>query len=78
MTISKHVALPFNTMGDSPLLGSGSVNPNIDYRLQKLKKKNVVWVELLRFLEVVHFLMITTMLLTQCAYKQIRNYSNTS
>ena len=26
-------------MGDSPLLGSGSVNPNIDYRLQKLKKK---------------------------------------
>ena len=39
MTISKHVALPFNTMGDSPLLGSGSVNPNIDYRLQKLKKK---------------------------------------
>ena len=39
MTISKHVALPFNTMGDSPLVGSGSVNPNIDYRLQKLKKK---------------------------------------
>ena len=39
MTISKYVALPFNTMGDSPLLGSGSVNPNIDYRLQKLKKK---------------------------------------
>ena len=26
-------------MGDSPLVGSGSVNPNIDYRLQKLKKK---------------------------------------
>ena len=39
MTISKHVALPFNTMGDSPLVRSGSVNPNIDYRLQKLKKK---------------------------------------
>ena len=39
MTISKHVALPFNTMGDSPLVGSGSVNPNIDYRLQKLKQK---------------------------------------
>ena len=39
MTISKHVALPFNTMGYSPLVGSGSVNPNIDYCLQKLKKK---------------------------------------
>ena len=39
MTISKHVALPFNTMGDSPLVGRGSVNTNIDYRLQKLKKK---------------------------------------
>ena len=26
-------------MGDSPLVGRGSVNTNIDYRLQKLKKK---------------------------------------
>lgn len=39
MTIAKHVALPCNTMGDSPLVGSGSVNPNIDYRLQSNKKK---------------------------------------